>query len=144
MVGIPYDDLTRWSYQYPAEIWIAQMDKVEAGFSRGCGLFESIVAKMPTEKRMAAEKELAMFRAETLHFRSSADQARFVLARTHGDRDEMVRLARRELTTAKELLPLVRADSRIGYESSNHYFYIPQDVREKVLSCRAVTDSSCR
>lgn len=29
------------------------------------------------------------------------------------------------------MLPLVQADSRIGYESSNHYFYIPQDLLEK-------------
>jgi len=33
---------------------------------------------------------------------------------------------------------LVKADSRIGYESSNHYFYIPQDLLEKVVCCRYV------
>jgi hypothetical protein len=27
-------------------------------------------------------------------------------------------------------------DSRIGFESSNHYFYVPQDLAEKVLACR--------
>jgi len=42
------------------------------------------------------------------------------------------------LAVAKQLLPFVKADSRIGYESSNHYFYIPQDLLEKVLCCRQV------
>ena len=78
-----------------------------------------------------------MFKAETLHFRSCADLARFVMAREKGDVAEMSRLARRELEAAKAILPLVKADSRFGYESSNHYFYVPQDLREKVLSCRA-------
>ena len=87
--------------------------------------------------RDAADDDL---KAEMLHFRSSADQARFVMARNRADRAEMSRLAQRELETAKLLLPIVRSDSRIGYESSNHYFYVPQDVREKVLSCRAVLD----
>jgi len=47
-------------------------------------------------------------------------------------------IADRECARAKEELGLVRADSRIGYESSNHYFFIPQDLREKILSCRIV------
>ena len=47
---------------------------------------------------------------------------------------------RRELETAKRHLALVRADSRIGYECSNHYFYLPHDLIEKVLCCRDVFD----
>ena len=31
---------------------------------------------------------------------------------------------------------LARVDSRIGYESSCQYFFVPQDLREKILSCR--------
>ena len=140
MVGMPYDDLKRWRSIYPEDVWISQMEKVEAGFIKGCGLFKAALEDVAPAKRAAAEKELAMFRAEMLHFRSCADQARFVQARGGGDKAEMARLARREMTTAKAILPLVRADSRFGYESSNHYFYIPQDLREKILSCRMVLD----
>ena len=50
------------------------------------------------------------------------------------------RLAKAELERAKAYWPLVRADSRIGYESSNHYFFVPRDVLEKVLSCRRILD----
>ena len=63
-----------------------------------------------------------------------------VLLRMSGDRDEMLACARRELETAKRHLALVRADSRIGYECSNHYFYLPHDLIEKILCCRDVFD----
>ena len=52
----------------------------------------------------------------------------------------MRRAAQAELARAKEYWRLVRADSRIGYESSNHYFFVPRDVLEKILSCHAALD----
>ena len=62
------------------------------------------------------------------------------MARDRGDGGEMRRLAKAELERAKAYWPIVRADSRIGYESSNHYFFVPQDLLEKVLSCRRILD----
>ena len=81
-----------------------------------------------------------MFRAEAMHFRSLVDQSRFILARNAGDRQGMRDLALKELATAKEYLPLVRGDSRIGYECTNHYFYVPRDVCEKIALCRMIAD----
>ena len=141
MVCYPYDDLNTWKGQYPADIWASQMNMVAEGFAEGCRLFEDVVAKCAPEKRAVAERELAMYRAEQLHFRSSVDQARFVIARALGDKATMRSCADRELDAAKTLLPLCAADSRIGYESSNHYFYIPQDLREKIVSTRMILDS---
>ena len=113
------------------------MEKVRDGFIRGCVQFEGAISMMPPERRAAARRELNMYRAETLHFRSCADLVRFVQARNRGDRPAMAAIACRELEAAKQLLVLVRGDSRFGYESSNHYFYVPQDLREKILSCHA-------
>jgi hypothetical protein len=50
--------------------------------------------------------------------------------------------ALKELALAKEYLPLVRADSRIGYECTNHYFFIPRDVVEKIVGCRMMIPES--
>lgn len=50
----------------------------------------------------------------------------------------MREIALREKKRAKEEWGYVRADSRLGYESSNHYFFIPQDFLEKILSCTMV------
>jgi len=130
MVGFPYDDTARWCSAYPPPVYAELMDRIAKGFEDGCRLLEGVETK----------RELDMFRAEAMHFASCRDQVRFVLARDAGDREGVKRYARAELERAKAYWPLVRADSRIGYESSNHYFYVPRDLLEKVLSCRAALD----
>ena len=147
MVGIPYDGLdfgtwdNKWNGIFPVKPWIERFDEVARGFDEGCRLFAAVLPLVDDpSKRAAAEKELAMFRAEEMHFRSLVDQSRFILARNAGDRAAMRAYALRELATAKEYLPIVRADSRIGYECSNHYFYIPRDVVEKIVVCRKILD----
>ena len=134
MVGIPYDHLDGWRSSYPRETYADLIGRVADGFAEGCRLMEGVAGK----------RELDMFRAEQMHFASCRDQALFVIARDRGDRDAMRRLARSELDRAKAYWPIVRADSRIGYESSNHYFFIPRDILEKVLSCRLALDASMR
>jgi hypothetical protein len=66
------------------------------------------------------------------------------MARDAGDVDGMRKYARAELERAKAYLPLVRADSRIGYESSNQYYFVPRDVLEKILSCRKILDETAK
>jgi len=138
MVGYPFDDLKRWRAIYPEDAWIGQVEKVRDGFAKGNVEFAALVASLDGEKRRAAERELGLFRAIENHFRSVVDQGRFVMAREKGDRPAMVECAHRELETARRHLGLVRADSRIGYECSNHYFYIPHDIIEKILNCRQI------
>ena len=134
MVGIPYDDLKGWRTSYPAETYAELIGKVADGFAEGCRLLEGVAEK----------RELDMFRAEQMHFASCRDQALFVLARDAGDAEGMRRYAKAELERAKAYWPIVRADSRIGFESSNQYYFVPRDVLEKVLSCRLVLDVSAQ
>jgi len=53
---------------------------------------------------------------------------------------EMRAAARDEIETARQLFALAREDSRIGYEASNHYYYLPVDLVEKVLNCRQILE----
>ncbi len=149
MVGIPYDDLPKWCSFYPPEVWIEQMEKVRAGFSRGNDLWRGLVDQLSGAKQKTAQRELGMFRAIELHFASCVNQARFILIRNlliaAGDETEQAaarttlrQIVSDELAVTKAMLPLVRADARIGYESSNQYYYIPQDLMEKVLGCRQI------
>jgi hypothetical protein len=48
---------------------------------------------------------------------------------------DLERILKDELTLARRLYALQSRDSRIGFEASNHYFYVPQDLAEKVLNC---------
>ena len=152
MVGIPYDALDSWRAIYPREVYRDLMAQVAEGFGKGSAAFDEMLKVCSPDGLAVARREAGMFRAAYLHFVSTVDQCRFVMARerreaakTEAERaaatEEMRSICRREIATAKALLPLVQADSRIGYECSNHYFYIPQDVREKLLSCHAILDA---
>lgn len=50
----------------------------------------------------------------------------------------MRQTVQQEREVTERLLPIVRRDATIGYESSNHYFYIPQDLIEKQINLHYV------
>jgi hypothetical protein len=91
---------------------------------------------------------LRFARAAVINFQSVANQARFILARDALARPsnkpeesrrltiEIRRLLESEIALARQLFTLVRQDSRIGFEPSCHYFYLPLDLVEKVVNCR--------
>ena len=144
MVGFPYDDVPAWLGPYPADTFVALMEQTAEGFERGAGLMEQARSQVGTGPesaghRRALEAEIRIIQACGLHFRSAARQVRFYRAR---DRLRRVRrpedlaglvrelrdLAAAEGTCARELYAIQRQDSRIGYEATNHYFYVPADL----------------
>jgi hypothetical protein len=142
MVGIPYDDVKGWSGPYPAEVLAGQYEKVAGGFREGIEELEKAVAKAPPEREADAKKELAVARAARIHFQSVANQVRFVLARDSAAGEERTAKMKKILADEKELavslFRLTREDSRIGFEASNQYYYLPQDLMEKVINCRYI------
>ena len=48
----------------------------------------------------------------------------------------MKRRLESEIALARQLFTLTREDSRIGFEPSCQYFYLPLDLVEKVINCR--------
>ena len=82
-----------------------------------------------------------------IHFRSVANQADFVVARRDLAQAIIAKDAERAIARLEDLLEsesnlasrlytIQRRDARIGYEATNHYFYVPLDLAEKVLNCR--------
>ena len=101
---------------------------------------------MPDQLRAEAAADLRVAQAAQIHFASSANQAKFILARDKllvaSDpveqqrlRQQMISLLDDEINLARRLYRLAIADSRLGYEASNHYFYVPFDLVEKVINC---------
>ena len=87
-----------------------------------------------------------MAEAAAIHFRSSANQARFVMARqavasaktaeaAAPHRAAMEKVLQDEIVLARRLHAIQSRDSRIGFEASNQYYYVPVDLMEKVLNC---------
>jgi hypothetical protein len=150
MVGIPYDDVTGWRGPYPAETLANQFALVADGFDRG-------VSELRTERATPGEFDEALRREESVGeaaailFRSAANQTRFVLARDRlatldtGDDagptlQELEALLRAEIELARRLYAIQTHDSRIGFEATNHYFFTPLDLAEKVLNARDLLD----
>lgn len=152
MWGLPYDDLKGWRGPYPADVFAEQFEKMAEGWRGSVAELQRAVAKTPPDRRCDSQTDLRFASAAGIHFQAVANQARFVLARdalanpsgklTPEDRGrlqaEMRRRLESEVLLARQLYDLVREDSRIGFEPSCQYFYLPLDLVEKVINCRWV------
>ena len=147
MVGFPYDDLDRWRGPYPRDVFAAQFDKVATGWAEGLAELRKAAAEAPESQRGFAAGDLRVAEAAQLHFASAANQARFVQARDallgaeadasrrSAAQSQLHQILSEEIRLAKALFQVRAADSRIGFEASNHYYYTPLDLVEKVISC---------
>ncbi len=147
MVGFPYDDLERWRGIYPAETFIDQLDKVAKGWEEGLIYLERLVRSCDPEKEDQALADWRIAKAAWLHFASAAGQSRFIMLRDSLARDELTtrerqllkkslqQLLEEEIQMATGLWDIIRLDSRIGFEASNQYYYVSQDLMEKVINC---------
>ncbi|MEI6679951.1 MAG: hypothetical protein WCL21_15150 [Mariniphaga sp.] len=148
MVGIPYDDVTAWTGAYPVNIFISQLIKIADGFDQGLvQLKEKIKGLTLSEKEsIALKRECNVAETVAIHCRSAANQANFITLRDRlsSEKERNVRqltikgleaLLRNEIVLAKRMYILQISDSRLGFEASNHYFYTPDDLIEKVLNC---------
>jgi hypothetical protein len=166
MVGFPYDDLTRWRAMYPVEAFAAQYTMMADGFDRATAALKESASALPLspahENALAEQRRVA--RACAVHFKSTANQARFIQLRRDLEEacrnvydekidvpdeaafprfadtdallilDKMEAILRNELELAIELHAIQCQDSRIGFEASNQYHYTPMDLAEKVLN----------
>lgn len=157
MTGIPYDDLDGWRDIYPVATFIKQMtamtdgfDGAGAGLRRAAGgvrLDAELDAERAAERVAALRGELDVIDACAIILRSVANQGRFVQARRELEGaknraeagaacDVLSRVLENEIELACRLYAIQRRDSRIGFEAANHYFFVPQDLVEKVINCQ--------
>jgi hypothetical protein len=145
-----YDDFDKWRGPYPREVFTGQMRKVAAGWAQGIVELQRAAAAAEGDQRRAAEADLLVARAAGFHVASAANQADFIIARdalgepglpeaeSRLARERMLGLLGDETAIAKRFFEVCQADSRIGFEASNHYYYVPLDFVEKVLNCEHV------
>jgi hypothetical protein len=149
MTGIPYDDVTMWRGPYPADVFIAQFEKVAAGWRSGIPHLQAALEKVPANRKDDARAELRFARVAAIHFQAVVNQARFTVVRdTLADssklsaerRQRLLGIIRNtlesEIALARQECALAQEDSRIGFEAANQYFFVPLDLVEKVVNCR--------
>ena len=153
MIGFPYDDLDTWRAVYPPDVFVAQFRKVAHGFERGLDALSGALHSegVGDAEAAALRGEMDLAEAAALHFRSTANQARFIilrreLAQVKNATDsapllsEIEQILNEEIALARRLCVLQSRDSRIGFEASNQYYYVPIDLLEKVLNCAYLRD----
>ena len=151
MVGFAYDDLDKWRAVYPPEVFVALLDSVADGFDRTMTELSGNV-NLEEYKNTNLAREIDIARTVSIHMKSVSNQSRFILLRdklntaeTHASAVDMLNelelIAADEIKLAKELYKIQLHDSRIGFEASNQYYYIPVDLVEKVLNCRYLIDT---
>jgi hypothetical protein len=142
--------LNGWRGPYPPEVFADQFEKIAVDWQPGIEALREAVRNAPSDQRNEAEADLRYAQAAAIHFQSVANQARFVHARdtladssttlSESQREELLKTIDQTLTSeielARELYSLVQQDSRIGFEPSCQYFYLPLDLVEKVVNCR--------
>ncbi len=149
MVGIPYDSLNSWRSPYPAETLAELFEKVASGWYNGIEPMKKTVELATPDKKKDAEADLSIAQAVHLHFASSANQVRFILNRnlllkTKNPKEkqklleERKHILKKEIDYARRLYSIVQRDSRIGFEASNQYVYVPHDLIEKVINCEHI------
>ena len=130
MVCFAYDDYESWVSPYGIETYLSQLKKLLGGFEKG---IDKLSALVQTEL-ISEIKTYAC--VAYCHFRSDLLQTEFAYCKRMGDAAGMRECAAAEKQNAKELLAVVRKDSKIGYEASNHYFYTERNLVEKIVRMR--------
>lgn len=144
MILFPQDAYQVWSGAYPPAVVRDQFAKMADGWEQVLPRFREAVAKVPAARKRVAEEDLAVAEVCLLHFRSVANQVAFYILRdgerTEGARERMRDLVKREQELAKRLYSLAQRHSVIAYEATNHYYYRPLDLVEKMLNCQYLLD----
>lgn len=151
MVGFAYDDLDKWRTVYPPEVFMDLLDSVSCGFDRTISELSGSISPEEHENTNLA-REIDIARTVSIHMKSVSNQARFILMRDKlntpmpytaaaGLLDDLKMIIADETELAKELYKIQLHDSRIGFEASNQYYYLPVDLVEKVLNCRYLIDT---
>jgi hypothetical protein len=155
MVGIPYDAVDLWRGPYPAAVFADQFLKVASRWLEGLNIWREAIQKTPAGLyRTNLEEDLRLAEAALFHFKSVANQTNFTIARDalanatatapaeqkDKYREQMWNAAGDEIVLASHLYTLTCEDARIGYEATNHYYYLPLDLVEKVVNCMYIRD----
>lgn len=151
MIGFPYDDLTTWKSIYAVDDFETQFRLLSEKWKQGLDRLIEAEPLIPVSSRSVYTEWVHCALGAYDHFRSTSLQITFVKTRdrflqaddagTRAQlRSQLLDIIDEEIELALSLYGLVRRDSRIGYEATNHYYYTHQALQEKVLNCLYVKE----
>jgi hypothetical protein len=104
----------------------------------GVKMFEQAIPRMTEAGRERARRDLVVTEAAGLYFEAVALGIDFYQLRNRSalDGSDARQNLHAQARVAERFLTLCRLDSRIGFEASIGYVFLPLDVREKLAACR--------
>ena len=135
MILFPQDDYKSWSGKYPPEVVQREFTRMADHWEQALDPFRKAIDGVPAIKKRQALEDLAIAETCYIHFRSTANQIAFYIARdavrTPETLARMRELVKEEMELARRMYPIAKRHSVIAYEASNHYYYRPADLAEK-------------
>ena len=129
MVGFPYDDLEKWADIYPVEVYANQYKLLCNQWQKGVELLDKIRNKNQKTKELYAVSSAIL-----CHFKSTLNHILFVKNRNENNFGQVLSVVQDEIENLEDFIKIKLSDSKIGYESSTHYFYTLQDLKEKLIN----------
>jgi hypothetical protein len=133
------------------EVEIRSLEQMLARWNQGNLSLEQAIELTPERKRVEADRLLGMNRfivhtvQTVIHLKQwwLLKQRLFTEPdpqRGNAILDELTELAEQEIANAEATIPLVEADSRLGWEPSMDYMTDPEHIRWKIAQVRSVID----
>lgn len=130
MCCFAFDDYENWILPYDYQTYTSQMEKL-------LHLWQKSLKKLRALKGDGKVKRMAFcIQTAYLHLESDYLQTQFSYYKRRNDKKEIIKILKREEKTAKRLLDCVLKDARVGFETSNHYFYTERNLIEKIICVR--------
>lgn len=135
MVGFPYDDLFSWrsSGHYPESVYRQAFSDICDGWKDGLAHLEKAGNRIQSDRAQSLAELRDISQVCYCHFKSTLNQINFVMRRR--ENLSCCDLYCDEISLAVTEWEIMRRDSRIGYEASNHYLFTLNDLMEKVVNC---------
>ncbi len=142
MIGFPYDDLEKWSAIYPEDVYEKEYQQLVSGWKEG------LLDLLQYEgENLELDEMILMTKVVLCHYKSAYNHILFVKYRNMDlslgeweHKEMLTNIIDSEKNNVIKLIGYRLKDSRIGYESSNQYFYTIQDLKEKIINLQHCKD----
>ena len=108
------------------------LEDMKASLGRGADIFDRIAASLPSGRADKARQMARLGRYMQRTVITAINVKHGAIAHRAGDKAGVLEWAKREYANAKAALPLVEADSRLGWEPSMEYVGGPEQIRWKL------------
>lgn len=131
MVCFSFDDYKHWVVPYGYEVYVKQMKKLVKNMNASVRVLQSI--QNPDEKikelLLYAQASLNHFYYDLLH-----TEYAYLKCDLKNNKEELLSVFKKMRKLTVSLIKIASQDSKIGYETSNHYFYVQNNLLEKIVN----------